>query len=185
MVLFVSSVESGHLLIGSLPSQQQLRLSAHKNSPFETTNILHKPRVAPLNMLLAVSPSFSPHKGQPHFAKMAALDAFKDYLTLPSWDGASLLSGSVGLLLLLATYLLLSSVNSWRRLRHFPGAFFARISYLPLLRQTWNANLLATLDELEQKYGKVVCIGPNELLCADADEIARISGVRSTWGRSG
>lgn len=136
-------------------------------------------------MLFAVSPSLSPHKGQPHFAKMAALDAFKDYLTLPSWDGASRLSGSVGLLLLLATYLLLSSVSSWRRLRHFPGAFFARISYLPLLRQTWNANLLATLDELEQRYGKVVCIGPNELLCADADEIARISGVRSTWGRSG
>jgi hypothetical protein len=78
------------------------------------------------------------------------------------------------------TYLLVSSVNAWRHLRQFPGAFFARISYLPLLRQTWKANLLATLYELEQKYGKVVCIRPNALPCADADEIARISGVRST-----
>ena len=49
----------------------------------------------------------------------------------------------------------------------------------------WEAKLEDSLAELQEKYGPIVRIGPNDLLVGDSDEIARISGARSSWSRSG
>ncbi|KAI1273131.1 cytochrome P450 [Xylaria sp. FL0933] len=77
----------------------------------------------------------------------------------------------------------ISVIRSWNRLRHFPGPPFASFSYL------WGYFTMATgrmhlrLAEEQEKYGKIMRIGPNELLVYDPQTLWRINNVRSDYGR--
>ncbi|GAP82781.1 putative cytochrome P450 [Rosellinia necatrix] len=77
----------------------------------------------------------------------------------------------------------ISAVRSWNRLRQFPGPFLASFSYL------WGYFAMATgrmhlrLAEEQKKYGRVMRIGPNELLIYDPQTLWQINNVRSAYGR--
>ncbi|KAK7959808.1 cytochrome P450 [Apiospora aurea] len=57
----------------------------------------------------------------------------------------------------------------------------AHFSILWLVRHAWNGNLFPTLIQAGEDYGPLVRIGPNLLLCSDADEVVAISGIRSQF----
>ncbi|KAI0100909.1 cytochrome P450 [Nemania sp. FL0031] len=80
-----------------------------------------------------------------------------------------------------ASAIILHYFRSWKRLAHIPGPTAAQVSILWLLKQAWNGNLFPTLVKAGDKYGKLVRIGPNLLLCSDPDELRRISGIRSEY----
>ncbi|KAI8944619.1 cytochrome P450 [Xylaria longipes] len=92
------------------------------------------------------------------------------------------LTVSVALLTCLVWYAL-SAIRSWYHLRQFPGPFCASFSYL------WGYFTMATgrmhlrLAEEQEKYGKIMRIGPNELLVYDPQTLWQINNVRSSYGR--
>ncbi|CAJ2511540.1 Uu.00g071650.m01.CDS01 [Anthostomella pinea] len=71
--------------------------------------------------------------------------------------------------------------RSWKRLAHIPGPLAAHFSIYWLLRHAWTGNLFPCLIEAGDRYGELVRIGPNLLLCSDPDELRRISGIRSEY----
>lgn len=81
-------------------------------------------------------------------------------------------------------YLIFTRLRTWRRLAHFPGPFFASISYLPMLRIRRSRHPYLEYASLSKEYGPLVRIGPNDLLSSDADHLRQISAVRSTYERS-
>ncbi|KAI1759674.1 cytochrome P450 [Hypoxylon sp. FL1150] len=86
--------------------------------------------------------------------------------------------------LVILTFLLALSIyyyRSWKRLAHIPGPSIAHISIIWLLRHAWNGRLTPCLIEAGEKYGPLARIGPNLLLCSDAEELRCILGVRSGY----
>ncbi|KAI1370653.1 cytochrome P450 [Hypoxylon crocopeplum] len=86
-------------------------------------------------------------------------------------------------LLASVTWYAISATIAWHRLRKFPGPTLAKFSYL------WGYFVMKTgrmhhiLATEQHKYGKIVRIGPRELLIYDPDTLWHINGVRSTYGR--
>ncbi|KAK8062656.1 cytochrome P450 [Apiospora hydei] len=72
-------------------------------------------------------------------------------------------------------------MNTWKKLAHIPGHPVAHFSIIWLVRHAWNGNLFPTLIQAGEDYGSLVRIGPNLLLCSDADEVVAISGIRSQF----
>lgn len=91
---------------------------------------------------------------------------------------AGIALASVSVLWYLAT-----AVLSWYRLRHIPGPFLAKFSYLWLawLQQSGRQYYIDR-DELT-KYGPLVRVGPNELSTSDPDVLRRLTSARSQYGR--
>ncbi|KAI1172917.1 cytochrome P450 [Nemania sp. FL0916] len=91
-------------------------------------------------------------------------------------------TATVGLTTCIAWYTV-SAIRSWYRLRQFPGPLYASFSYL------WGYFAMATgrmhlrLAEEQKKYGKIMRIGPNELLVYDPQILWQINNVRSSYGR--
>jgi hypothetical protein len=81
-------------------------------------------------------------------------------------------------------YLVASYAASWYRLRKFPGARLASFSYLWMLRIARSGKQAASYEHINNKYGHVARIGPNDLLTDDPDLIRRMNGGRSTYRRS-
>ncbi|KAI1636723.1 cytochrome P450 [Biscogniauxia mediterranea] len=77
----------------------------------------------------------------------------------------------------------LSAVVAWHRLRHFPGPWFASFSYLWAYFAMKTGRMHLRLAEEQEKYGKIVRIGPKELLVYDPDTLWQINSVRSNYGR--
>ncbi|KAI0380665.1 cytochrome P450 [Hypomontagnella monticulosa] len=75
------------------------------------------------------------------------------------------------------------SIASWYRLRVFPGPTLAKFSYLWSILGLRTGRIYRILVEEQDKYGKVMRIGPNELLIYDPETIWRMNGVRSQYGR--
>ncbi|TVY80948.1 Cytochrome P450 monooxygenase [Lachnellula suecica] len=73
----------------------------------------------------------------------------------------------------------------WNRLSHIPGPFWASISCYWLLRTSLRGNMHRDFKTVNEKYGPLARIGPNELMCSDADTMRRIAGVRSKYTRGG
>ncbi|KAJ2998564.1 hypothetical protein NUW58_g281 [Xylaria curta] len=92
------------------------------------------------------------------------------------------LTAIITLLISVAWYMA-TVIKSWYRLRQFPGPLCASFSYL------WGYFAMATgcmhlrLAKEQDKYGKIVRIGPNELLIYDPQTLWRINNVRSSYGR--
>jgi tryprostatin B 6-hydroxylase len=65
-------------------------------------------------------------------------------------------------------------------LNKFPGPFWARISSLHLsIKVGRKFNAHTYLQQLHEKYGRVVRIGPNDLSITDADAVQIVSSARS------
>ncbi|KAF9734264.1 hypothetical protein PMIN06_003056 [Paraphaeosphaeria minitans] len=89
-----------------------------------------------------------------------------------------------GFLSVLALSFILLTVwecQSWRRLSHIPGPPAAHFTILWLLKHAWVGNLFPSMVDAGNKYGDLVRIGPNLLLCSDPDELRRISGIRTKY----
>ncbi|KAH8880571.1 cytochrome P450 [Thozetella sp. PMI_491] len=79
---------------------------------------------------------------------------------------------------------LLSEFRLWYRLRHIPGPFFAGFSLLWVVRKCIHGKAHVEFQKLAERYGPVVRIGPNEVLCSDPNSLATIQGVRSAYTKS-
>ncbi|KZL86693.1 cytochrome p450 family protein [Colletotrichum incanum] len=89
----------------------------------------------------------------------------------------------------LVLYITVSRLSRWRRLNHIPGPPGAGWSRLWLLVHLASGKLPNKFQEICRKYGPLVRIAPNWVVCSDPNEIRRIWGIRSgyhrgTWYRS-
>ncbi|KAI1755891.1 pisatin demethylase [Xylaria castorea] len=96
------------------------------------------------------------------------------------------LSAEVVVYLTLSSFLLwylISSTITWYRLRHVPGPFLAKFSYLWLARTAQGGRQCYVHRDLCKKYGPLVRVGPNELTTDDAEVLRRVSAVRGSYGK--
>ncbi|KAF4339672.1 pisatin demethylase [Fusarium beomiforme] len=77
----------------------------------------------------------------------------------------------------------LSSVYAWYRLRHIPGPFFGKFTYLWVAYLTITGKQHHHLVDLNRKYGPLVRVGPNEVLVDNPDLIRKVSSTRNTYTR--
>ncbi|MCJ1438592.1 hypothetical protein MMC27_007982 [Xylographa pallens] len=85
----------------------------------------------------------------------------------------------------LVTYISFSLI-SWYRLRRFKGPWLACISEFWLGKAGLSGHLGELLDNVNQEYGHIARIGPNDLITDDADIIRHMSGSKGqSYGRSG
>lgn len=94
---------------------------------------------------------------------------------------SSLIPFVVGLLFLSLIY---SEISSWYRLRHVDGPWLASFSYLYMFWITISGQQAARYRELNQKYGSLVRIGPNDVITDDPEIIRRMNAARSKYRRS-
>lgn len=85
----------------------------------------------------------------------------------------------------LVTWYFVSTFFTWWRLRHIPGPFVAKFSYLWLGRTTHSGKQYYVHRELHKKYGPLVRIGPNYIITDEPDVIKSISSARSAYHRDG
>lgn len=78
---------------------------------------------------------------------------------------------------------LFSSIVTWYKLRHAPGPFLAKFSYIWLARTAQRARQYYVFKDLCKKYGPLVRVGPNELTTDDPEILRRIAAVRGTYGK--
>jgi hypothetical protein len=100
---------------------------------------------------------------------------------LLAWD--SILSWGGALFL---TWYILSAITAYSRLRHIPGPFLARISYLPHLYNILTARFKLVYEGIHDKYangGPFVVIGPRVVVVNDPDVLRHVSAARSTYRR--
>ncbi|KAI0202423.1 cytochrome P450 [Astrocystis sublimbata] len=108
---------------------------------------------------------------------------------MDSWTHNSLLLNSnIGFtaIVVVSTCILwytVSAIRSWHRLRQFPGPFYASFSYLWGYFTMSTGRMHLRLAEEQEKYGKIMRIGPNELLVYDPQTLWHINNVRSSYGR--
>ncbi|KAF5990063.1 cytochrome P450 monooxygenase [Fusarium bulbicola] len=81
----------------------------------------------------------------------------------------------------LFTWFILSSIVSWYRLRHIPGPFFGKFSYLWLAYITITGAQHNHLVNLNRRYGPIVRVGPNEVLVDDPDLVRKVSSTKNTY----
>lgn len=81
-------------------------------------------------------------------------------------------------------YILVSYIHSWYRLRYIPGPRLAGWTYLYIVLQYLPRKQGALYRVVNDRYGHLVRIGPNELLTDDPDIIRRMSAARSNYRRS-
>lgn len=81
----------------------------------------------------------------------------------------------------LFAWFILSSVFSWYRLRHIPGPFFGKFSYLWVAYITITGTQHDHLVNLNRRYGSLVRVGPNEVLVDDPDLIRKVSSTKNTY----
>ncbi|PKS05393.1 hypothetical protein jhhlp_008768 [Lomentospora prolificans] len=96
-----------------------------------------------------------------------------------------LLSGAVVLLL---AYVALTSLAAWYRLRHIKGPFLASFSYLWLIQNSAGGRQAEGFRAVNDKYGPLARIGPNDLLTNDPEMFRRMGKTnrkpaysRSSW----
>nr|RBQ97275.1 hypothetical protein FVER53263_12563 [Fusarium verticillioides] len=81
----------------------------------------------------------------------------------------------------LFTWLIVSSIVSWYRLRHIPGPFAGKFSYLWVAYITITGTQHDHLVNLNRRYGPIVRVGPNEVLVDDPDLVRRVSSTKNTY----
>ncbi|KAK4186247.1 cytochrome P450 [Podospora australis] len=104
-------------------------------------------------------------------------DRAHDLLALaPAWAWA------VGLLV---TWYVVSAVTTWYRLRHIPGPFFARFSYLYIGYHTFKGDSARVYSRFFENYGSLVRVGPNYVVTSDPKLLNHINGARSPYQKDG
>ncbi|KAK0644133.1 cytochrome P450 [Cercophora newfieldiana] len=84
---------------------------------------------------------------------------------------------------LFAVQSIIFRVQRYLRLRHIPGPATTGWSKLWLLRTSVGGNSHKVFFDVNEKYGPLARIGPNNILTNDAKLIQRINGVRTTYTR--
>lgn len=108
---------------------------------------------------------------------LTALERFRELLPLLS-------TAFPFLLVLFLVYLMGTTVLSYRRLRHIPGPFLARISKLWVVRAVTSGRAHLTFHDTSIRYGPVSRIGPNQVLVSDPRALRRVLSVRAGYRRS-
>ncbi|KAF4452110.1 hypothetical protein F53441_5043 [Fusarium austroafricanum] len=85
--------------------------------------------------------------------------------------------------LAIVAWYIVSSVISWYRLRHVPGPFLAKFSYLWLARLALSGKQYEAHLELNKKYGPMVRVGPKEVLTDDLELLRKINGTKSLYAK--
>lgn len=78
---------------------------------------------------------------------------------------------------------LISAFASWYRLRHIPGPFLAAFSYLWWAPISFHVKHYETKKVLNEKFGPLARVGPNELTTDDPDVLRRINNAKSTYAK--
>lgn len=74
-------------------------------------------------------------------------------------------------------------VLSWCRFRKIANPSFVGLSYLPAIIHDSTGRSHEFNTEINDRYGSLARIGPNDLLRDDPELIRRMSAVRSTYKR--
>lgn len=85
---------------------------------------------------------------------------------------------------LLLVYFVYSCIASWYKLRHINGPWIASLSYIYMSWVTFSGKQSNKYRKLNEKYGSLVRIGPNDLITNDPEIIRRMNGARSKYRRS-
>ncbi|KAK4156004.1 cytochrome P450 [Chaetomidium leptoderma] len=75
-------------------------------------------------------------------------------------------------------------VRGWYRLRHIPGPALAGWTSLWLTRRYLKGTFCQDVPALVDRYGPVVRVAPDKIVCTDITTMYRISGVRSDYKKS-
>jgi hypothetical protein len=110
---------------------------------------------------------------------MTSISVLSNY-NIPLTSTSAIIS-VVGILLITNV---LHRLLRWRRLRHVPGPPLAGWTSLWLTGRYLNSEILNDISGLTAKYGPVVRVGPNKVICSDTDALYQISGVRSVYKKS-
>ncbi|KAK4209072.1 cytochrome P450 [Rhypophila decipiens] len=96
------------------------------------------------------------------------------------------ISGALAILALisLGLYSIITTLKQYLRLRHIPGPPLAPFTRLWLARSETGGRLYKDVYEVNQKYGPIARIGPNELVTDDPYLIRHMTNVRSEYRRS-
>ena len=104
---------------------------------------------------------------------------------LAPFVGAGTLSICVGIVTTYILWYIASSVITWSRLRQFPGPTLASFSYLWGYFAMRTGRVHRRFSEEHEKYGKIIRIGPSQLMVYDPDILWQINSVRSAYTRGG
>ncbi|KAK3367701.1 pisatin demethylase [Podospora didyma] len=92
---------------------------------------------------------------------------------------------ATGIAVSLITWLVVSNIRQWLRLRHFPGPPIAGFSKWWLLRHELGGNMISDLADVTNKYGSFVRIAPNLVITDDPKFWKQhVLNVRTTYQRS-
>jgi cytochrome P450 len=97
---------------------------------------------------------------------------FLEYLVFNYWWAVAIVVGYI-----------VSSIVSWYRLRHVPGPFLARFSYLWLARLALSGKQYETHLELNKKYGPIVRVGPNDVFTDDLEFLRKINSTKGLYAK--
>ncbi|KAK4141921.1 cytochrome P450 [Dichotomopilus funicola] len=98
-----------------------------------------------------------------------------------TWPSRGLVLYIIGLLLFAHS---IQRVRRWYRLSHVPGPLIAGWTNMWLTKGYISGRFFMELPALVEKYGPVIRIAPNQVVCVDVDTLYRISGVRSLYRKS-
>ncbi|ORY58587.1 cytochrome P450 [Pseudomassariella vexata] len=81
-------------------------------------------------------------------------------------------------------YIIYSYTKSYLRLSHIPGPPFASLTYFYLIWHITTYRQSAHYRSVNERYGHLARIGPNQLLTDDPEVLRRMGAARSTYSRS-
>ncbi len=110
---------------------------------------------------------------------MAALSSYlPSSLSFPSLSPATIALTLLGLILLRNV---VTRIRRWHRLRHIPGPAICGWTSLWLTWQYKKGTIQYIIVQLSEKYGPLVRIGPNEVVCVNLDQLLRITSAKSRY----
>ncbi|OAL04444.1 cytochrome P450 [Phaeosphaeriaceae sp. SRC1lsM3a] len=78
---------------------------------------------------------------------------------------------------------LVSTVLQWRRLAHVPGPFLASLTKGWMVKESLKGCQPISFKEVNDKYGSLARVGPNELITDDPELMRRMMAARSEYTR--
>lgn len=92
--------------------------------------------------------------------------------------GNNLLAFTLGIFLALSLGIF-QLWNTWRRLRHIPGPFLASITNFQRAQWVTTKRAHLILQDVHEKYGEVVRIGPNTVVFSNPEVIPTVYTART------
>ncbi|KAL5115603.1 hypothetical protein ACEQ8H_006490 [Pleosporales sp. CAS-2024a] len=99
---------------------------------------------------------------------------------MPAITRVSLASALVGAALLAC---LVRAFLQWRRLAHVPGPLFAALSKAWMVKESLRGRQPISFKQVNDKYGSLARVGPNELITDDPDVLRKMMAARSAYTR--